>query len=42
MTDTNETPCLEEERFQHPWSKLDKGSKVKSFVTVYQNGETYS
>lgn len=28
MTDTNETPCLEEERFQHPWSKLDKGSKL--------------
>ena len=20
--------CLEEERFQHPWSKLDKGSKL--------------
>ena len=28
MTDTNETPCLEEERFQHAWSKLDKGSKL--------------
>ncbi len=28
MTDTKETVCMEEERFQHPWSKLDKGSKL--------------
>lgn len=28
MTDTQEKVCLEEERFQHPWSKLDKGSKL--------------
>ena len=28
MTETQEEVCMEEERFQHPWSKLDKGSKL--------------
>ena len=28
MSEEKQDSCLEEERFQHSWSKLDKGSKL--------------